>query len=504
MAEEILSTHSMFKTSAKEAVAKVSSVKRRKKKKTPVEVKKDEFYKTLNKQQKKAFDLALNGEHLFITGGGGVGKSYLLKGIVETLRNFQNKQVMVCAPTGVAARNVDGVTIHKQFNFPVGVCLKSYKNGRMKPLERADRSLKTVDCVVLDEVSMLRLDIVDSIFCSIEKANKDRVSKHLKPIQVILMGDMFQLPPIFQDEERKFLEKYYSSKEHCVSGELGGGYFFNSIYWKELRAKIVILDEVVRQKDPELIYHLNKIREGKHGFTQYFNNHVCYEKYENAISLYPFIDKVKAENERKLAQIEGREYIFEAQLSGRATEEDCEDKYELHLKIGAKVMFLINDNPDSPNGLVKDRPEAYTRSLFVNGTIGIIRDIHQDDMSPEDEYITIEILDSEKIIKLKRHTYSIERYEEKDGKLIKKKIGSVTQFPIILGFALSIHKSQGLTLDRLNISPNGFDCPGLLYVALSRCTSIEGLHLEEFIKDEYVRADPEVKAFYDEIKNQSQ
>lgn len=454
--------------------------------------------KTFTKKQKEAFEVAMTGSNMFITGGGGVGKSYLLKGIVYALRNVKNKNVMVCAPTGVASINAgDGVTLHRQFGLPIEPCLtKDCK----RPLERVNKTLKCCDTLVIDEISMVRIDVFDSVCASIKKANSDRMSKGASPIQLIVMGDYSQLPPVITDDDRDILERYYNNKKHSLTGKLGSGYAFNSVNWGKMNFHNIILDEVMRQKDSETIYHLNKIREGKHGFTNYFNHVTRTTKNEDAVTLRPYNVNVEAENREKLAKLKGKEYIFEAELFNSATKDDCDGRYELHLKIGAKVMFLANDSPKRANDIIKDRPEAYQdEAMFVNGTTGIVRDIKIFNDDINEDYITVEIPSIGEMVNLKKSSYDVYVYEEKNGKIFKKNIGSWKQFALTPCYAMSIHKSQGLSLEKINIDPRSFT-HGQLYVALSRCVSAEQIFLTDFIREDALIMDEEVANFYKQLK----
>lgn len=475
------------------------------KKLSPKEIERNNLYATFTSKQKIAFDLAMKGENLFISGGGGVGKSYLLNGIVSTLRNLYNKKVIVCAPTGVAANNIDGVTIHRQFGFPIGACLKETKKGSGKyvPYAKADKVLKSTDCIIIDEVSMISIAMFDSIYFSLQKANATRRSNNLKPIQVLILGDFYQLPPCISEEDRDILETYYNSYDTCLSGNLGNGYAFNSVNWENLNMKTILLSEVVRQKDPEMIYHLNKIREGAEGFTNFFNHKTRTEKFKNAITLYPYNSQVDKQNKIKLSELPGREYNFIAHLSGEATELDCGNKYNLGLKVGAKIMFLVNDSPRGGNSLVLNRNDAWQDEiLFTNGSIGIIRDIYEDKDSPKDEFLTIELVKNGRIVKIRRNAYDVFRFQENKGKIERKKIGEYFQFPLQPAYACSVHKSQGCTFESVNINPNTFS-HGQLYVALSRCTTLEGIYLEEYIKDEFLIMDKEVDDFYKSLEKQT-
>lgn len=488
-----------------EKVKRDTNARKSKKVLSPHEQAAKELYESFTDEQKEVFKCVMEGHNAFISGGGGCGKSFLLKGIVATLRNLYNKQCIVVAPTGVAAHHVGGVTIHKQFGFPVEKpCLKEVPkgSGNYMPLEKADMALKMTDCLIIEEVSMVEITVFDSIIASVEKANKWRNKKGIKNIQILAFGDYYQLPPVLTPDFAEFLQKnYYNSTKTCVSGELGGGYAFNSVNWEKLNFKNFLLKEIVRQKNPEMVYHLNKIREGKEGFTNYFNHATRTEPMEDGITLYPYNSQVREENKRRLAKWKGKEYVFKAKLYDNATKEDCEGQYELRLKIGVKVMFLVNDNPERKNGLTKDRPDAYKdKSLFVNGTVGILRNINIDETDHDNDYLTIEIEDTGAQVNLLRNTYEVNKYNiTDDGKLNVFTIGKYEQFPICLFFCMSIHKSQGKTFSKVNLNPSAFS-PGQLYVALSRATDVEHLYLEDYIREDYVMTSTEVYKFYKELE----
>ena len=254
----------------------------------------------LNNEQQKAFDTVMSGVNCFITGGAGTGKTYLTKAFVSAMQD-RGKNVMVVAPTGVAASAVGGVTIHRGFGLPATVCINE---KTMTSKVRVSKPLSTADAVVIDEVSMVRMDLFDSIMASVRKAG----SKAGKHIQVIAVGDFCQLPPILRNThgERKLIETFYKRQIETPYAFLGNE-------WRNAGFTPVVLTEVVRQGDTEFIRNLNLARTGDMECIPYFNEHCRKASIPGAVHLYSTNRDVDAENLRSLDDIEGSNYIFNSQ-----------------------------------------------------------------------------------------------------------------------------------------------------------------------------------------------
>lgn len=390
----------------------------------------------LSSKQQKFLDLVLAGQNVFLTGKAGTGKSFAIKKAIEILRE-NGKQIVAIAPTGVAANNIGGQTIHSMFALnPYGVMEWDACNF-LKQEKR--RMIKKIDVIFIDEVSMLRPDILDGINWTMIKNG----CGELKDKQIVFVGDLKQLPVVLDDNARSVLLKSYDGIEFSYAKCYG-----------KLEVKTVELDEILRQSDKEFIDALNLVREGIK--SPYFRRFIGKEP--KGVILAPHNSTVQEYNEAGLAKIDAKEIIYTAKIDGNVKADDFNLESEVRVKEGAKIMYLVNS---------KNNP-------LVNGTIGTYT------MREENgEMVDFIRVDQEEYA-LEKVTLTKKEYvlDEGAGVLMLKELGSITQIPIKLAYALSIHKSQGMTFSEVCVNLNR-PCfqNGQLYVALSRVTGPEGLSI---------------------------
>lgn len=399
---------------------------------------------------------------VFVTGNAGTGKSTL----IQYLRTVLKKKMVVVAPTGVAALNVGGVTINAFFQLPP----KIHEDEDIKLVY--DRKLyQKLDLLIIDEVSMVRCDLMDSIDKFLRKNRSSDMP--FGGVQLLLIGDLFQLPPVVPRQEMVVL----SSKSYASP------YFFSSFSLQKSSMVPVELTSVYRQDDNFFISLLNSIRLGENIETAMAElNARCYRRKDVSTDITLTCTNNRADqiNMKELHQIPEKEYAFKGEIKGRfSLEEDkLPSPFDLRLKVGARVMFTKNDD----------------NRRWVNGTLGIIRNIDQ-------ESIGVELVTDHKgqIYDVQRVTWETYKYayDPAKDKIVAKKVGAYTQYPIMLAWAVTIHKSQGKTLDNVLVDlGNAAFASGQVYVALSRCRSISGISLQRPIRKSDVKCDPLIKRFY--------
>ena len=411
---------------------------------------------------------------LFLTGKAGTGKSTFLRHIAETTK----KKHVILAPTGIAAINAGGQTLHSFFKLPFHPLLPndssySIRNIRktLKYSAELTKLLRELELIIIDEISMVRADIIDFI----DKVLRIYCRNMREPFggkQLLLVGDIFQLEPVIKEDEWRLMQPFYAS-----------AYFFAAKVWQEMQLVSIELRKVYRQSDSQFIGLLDRIRQNHatDADLQSINARVnqCSKQKENGfeITLATRRDTVDYINDLHLSELEGDSTIFKGHIKGDFPETSLPAPMELEIKPGAQVIFIKNDK----------------EKRWVNGTLGVV--IYID----EGEGI-ITVVDED------GHEYDVERevwenmhytFNEKEQKIEEEMLGSFIQFPLRLAWAITVHKSQGLTFRHVKIdfSGGGAFAGGQTYVALSRCTSLEGITLEAPIRrsDIFVRA--EVVAF---------
>ncbi|MBN1444950.1 MAG: AAA family ATPase [Candidatus Omnitrophica bacterium] len=417
----------------------------------------------ITEQFQQAIDLIEHGnKNVFITGRAGTGKSTLLR----YLRTITYKKAVVLAPTGVSALNVQGQTIHSFFRFKPDITLDKVKKIVKNP---ADNIYQKLDTVIIDEISMVRADILDCVD-RFMRLNCSRVSPFAGK-QMVFFGDPYQLPPVITPTERKIFKGKYSS-----------GYFFSADVMKEISFDIVELDRIFRQTDEGFIRILNSIRNNTVTDTMLDElNTRCMPEFEPDrdsffISLTTKNDKALAMNERRLAKLQGKEYTFEAEIKGKFEKAAYPTDKVFRLKENAQVMMLNNDQ----------------QKRWVNGSIGRIIMVE-----PEGETIIVQLLGG-KTVDVTPYEWDIFRYvyDEDTDQIDTEQVGSFKQYPLRLSWAVTIHKAQGKTFDNviLDIGAGAFT-PGQVYVGLSRCVSLEGLVLKKKIRKQDIFIDWNVVKF---------
>lgn len=410
-------------------------------------------------------------ENVFITGKAGTGKSFLL----DSFRTVTEKSHVVLAPTGIAALNVNGATLHSAFGYfnlvNLGVDDITSKTIRLKS-EKQD-VLRRVQTIIIDEISMVRADTFDKIDRILKVLNKSEEPFGGK--QMLIFGDLFQLPPVTKGQEYNYLLDRY-----------GGIFFFHSEAYKNGNFKFIELTENHRQKgDQQFFEILNRIREGHTTNedidllnTRYTSNE---DKYDRFVSLFPTKAEAERVNREHLNQLESREFVYCAKIlldKSKNKTKNFESTFpimnELRLRLGASVMMVAND------------PEH----RWVNGTLGIVERLTEDSI-----YVSFG----------QNRTYEIHPFEFDEqevtyinGEILYEKVFSVSQYPIVPAYAITIHKSQGQTYRNVACDVDRCFANGQAYVALSRCASLEGLHLKKRIKHSSIKVDSEILAFYKE------
>ena len=439
----------------------------------------------LSLEQQNLFDYIEQSENnIFVTGRAGTGKSTLLSYLVENT----NKNVAVCAPTGVAALNVSGVTIHSLFGFPFGIL---GEQDIARHLNRRTREvLAAIDVLVIDEVSMVNADLMDAISKSMGIA-RGRRKIPFGGAQLVMFGDPYQLSPVpGNNEERNYMSENYQSP-----------WFFDAHVWREDSLERFELGEIFRQSDEEFKSILNAIRIGEvdqvmlDRLNQAGNR---FPPHDDVIRLATINASVDSTNRERMSRLTTKPKTFEAIFS--ASDESAFGKTlpaepMLELKVGAQVMFIKNDDGK--------RTGEGTLKRWVNGTIGHVVDM------PSSGGVVVEV-DGERL-DVGRSTWEKVRYEieeefdEETGKvkevLVTIPLAEYQQIPLRLAWSVTIHKSQGQTYDEVVIDlGRGAFSPGQTYVALSRVRSLEGLYLTRAIKMSDVMVDKDVIRFMSGVK----
>jgi hypothetical protein len=415
-------------------------------------------------EQQAVFDaIETTLDNLFVTGRAGTGKSTLLNYLSENT----SKQIVICAPTGVAALNVGGQTIHSLFRLPIGVIA----DNDIDQSAELRKLLSTIDTLVIDEVSMVNADLLDAIDRSLRQA-RNRRNEAFGGVQVVLFGDPYQLAPVpGEGDERAYFEDHYRSM-----------WFFDAKVWNDTDLTIYELTSIHRQHEAEFKYMLNAVRHG--GVTAEIAarlNEVGARPRptDGAITLASTNGIVTRINATELARLPGRVLTAKAEVSGDFGGRAFPADEALELKLGARVMFLRNDT-------------GQDGGRWVNGSVGTVTKI--------DSTVWVDIDGERHEVRpaiWEKFKYS---YSPLTKSLRKDVVAEFTQFPLRLAWAVTIHKSQGKTYDRaiVDLGPRSF-APGQTYVALSRISSLDGLYMTRPLRPSDIIVDENVVRFMSRV-----
>ncbi len=418
-----------------------------------------------------AWDFANNTDRtFFLTGKAGTGKTTFL----HKLKNESLKRLVVVAPTGVAAINARGVTIHSFFQLPFGPILPETENLRndlfsKKFSKTKINIIKSLDLLIIDEISMVRADVLDGID-QVLRRFRDR-SKPFGGTQLLMIGDLQQLSPIIKDDEWQLLKKYYNT-----------GFFFGSNAFQHSNALCIELKHIYRQESEDFIKILNEIRndtltpESSEVLNKRCQLDFTADADEGYITLTTHNNRADRINAVALKKLKGKSYIYEAEIEGKFPEYTYPTHLELELKVGAQVMFIKNNSS----------PEK----RYFNGKIGTILSLENDEVvvrCPGDDFNIVTTSEAWKNI-----NYSI---QQETKEIVEDEVGSFTQIPLRLAWAITIHKSQGLTFEKVIIDAGKAFAHGQTYVALSRCKTLEGIVLNAPLSQKSIINNHEVAFF---------
>lgn len=419
---------------------------------------------------------------IFLTGKAGTGKTTLLRQIIKTT----HKNTVVVAPTGIAALNAGGVTIHSMFQLPFGAFLPENRNisifeGNIKFESRATLArhfkmngskksvVRNMELLIIDEVSMLRADILDAIDFMLRKIRK--TEKPFGGVQVLFIGDLLQLPPVVKNEEWQLLKNYYN-----------GMFFFHSHVIQQYPPLYIELETIYRQTDDQFIRILNNLRQNKITsdditiLNQFVQPDFDFKNNQGYITLTTHNSKADSINEQSLNELKGKSYFYKAEIVGDFPDKIYPLEEKLELKIGAQIMFVKNDL-------------SYEKQYF-NGKMGIISAL-------TNEEIRVHFPDENKTIDVEKYEWQNIRFKiNEDTKEIEEEvIGTFVHYPIKLAWAITVHKSQGLTFDKAALDVSKVFAPGQAYVAFSRLRSLKGLILLSKIQMNGISSDSTVLTY---------
>jgi ATP-dependent DNA helicase PIF1 len=424
----------------------------------------------INSGFRKALDLMeQSNRHIFITGKAGTGKSTLLDHFRKTTR----KEIAVLAPTGVAALNVQGQTIHSFFGFK-----PSITPDRVRKISGSGRDIyREFDTIIIDEVSMVRADLLDCVEKFLRLNGPDR-NKWFGGIQMVFIGDLYQLPPVVAGPEKEIFTHRYETP-----------YFFSAQVFgeKSFDMELIELEKVYRQTEPKFIALLNAIRnrscttEDLDQLNARFSPDFSPPDEEFYVTLTATNDLATIRNMEKLDALPGRLLQYRSKLSGEFDRSSLPAEENLRVKPAAQVMLVNNDKA----------------GRWVNGTIGRVAGVEERSGSDGDDALLVRLQDGSEV-EVTPHTWELfeYHYDRETKRISTRKTGSFTQYPIRLAWAVTIHKSQGKTFDNVIIDMGrGAFAHGQVYVALSRCTTFSGITLIKKITRSHIRMDWRVAAF---------
>lgn len=405
-------------------------------------------------------------EHIFLTGKAGTGKTTFLK----YLKEHCNKNIVVAAPTGVAAINAGGVTLHSLFQLPFqpflpNVVSRAELRSKLKYSRSRLDTIEKMDLLVIDEISMVRCDVIDAID-EILRSVRKRPQTLFGGVQVLFIGDLYQLPPVAKRDEWEMLSEYYAS-----------AFFFDAQCLRQEMPVFIELSTIYRQSDDTFIHLLNRIRNNSMNeatfemLNERFQPDFRPESEGNFITLTSHNAQADTINQRELSKLFGESFSYKAEVEGDFPENNFPADADIILKKGTQVMFIKND----------------VFGNYFNGKIGVVHSLDDDE---------IIVNAGGELINVNLEHWENTRYEldRKEGKLKQETLGTFTQYPLRLAWATTIHKSQGLTFNNVMIDAAKAFAGGQVYVALSRCTSLEGIVLLSKIPPQAITCNPHVVA----------
>ena len=421
----------------------------------------------INPEFARALELIQAGRsNLFVTGRAGTGKSTLL----EYFREHSDDEPVILAPTGVAALNVRGQTIHRFFGFRTDVTPDSVRKSRRKP--RNPQLYRELTTLIIDEASMLRADLLDCVDGFLQRHGPTPKTP-FGGVQLVFVGDLYQLPPVVTGDEREIFKTVYETP-----------YFFSAHALKGAKIEIIELRKVYRQKDREFVELLNRIRNDTAGDSDLalLNSRVdegfeppADSFYINLTTTNRTADRV---NEEKLDTLPGETHTSVASQEGDFDRTHQPAATELMFKEGAHVMLLNNDSSER----------------WVNGSLGRVQRVRR--RRGGELEVSVHLQESGKVVKVEPYTWELIRFTLQAGRIASETVGRFTQLPFRLAWAVTIHKSQGKTFDHVLIDlERGAFTTGQTYVALSRCTSFEGIVLHRAVRASSIRTDWRVSRF---------
>ena len=426
-----------------------------------------------NSQIELAYNFVENtGVNVFLTGRAGTGKTTFL----HNLRERSPKRMIVVAPTGVAAINAGGVTIHSFFQLPFGYFIPNSvrKDSEIRRFSKNKiKIIRSMELLVIDEISMVRADMLDAID-DVLRRFRDK-GRPFGGVQLLMIGDLQQLSPVTKEEEWKILKNYYTTP-----------FFFDSIALKRSQYRNIELKHIYRQTDSKFIDLLAKVRKGDldkatlDAINKRYIGEFNTDQNDGYVTLTSHNNTAKRINDNKLDQIKKNKHTYLASVKGDFPESIYPIEYKLILKKGAQVMFTRNDSPEK---------------RYVNGTIGEVIEI-------SDDNIEVRVKDSSEVIKVELDEWKNIKYSlnEETKEITEIVEGIFTQYPLKTAWAITIHKSQGLTFDKVIIDAANSFSHGQVYVALSRCRTLEGIVLSTPIRHDSVKKDASVQGFTDDIE----
>ncbi len=419
---------------------------------------------------------------IFLTGKAGTGKTTLLKEIIATT----HKNTVVVAPTGIAALNAGGVTIHSMFQLPFATFIPDNKQaaqfsgalkfenrdtlGRHFKMNATKRAIiRNMELLIIDEVSMLRADVLDAIDFMLKKVR--RTERAFGGVQVLFIGDLLQLPPVVKNEEWQMLRNYYK-----------GMFFFHSHIMQQYPPLYIELDKIFRQTDSEFIAVLNNLRHNKITISdiailnQFVQPNFDLKKNKGYITLTTHNAKADAINAKSLEDLKEKQFTYSPEVVGDFPDKIFPLDEKLHLKLGAQVMFVKND----PN----------FDKQFYNGKMGVIESLSENE-------IRVHFHEEKKTIEVERYEWQNIKYKlnENTKEVEEEVVGTFVHYPIKLAWAITVHKSQGLTFEKAALDVSQVFAPGQAYVALSRLRSLKGLILLSPITMNGVSSDEDVLSY---------